>query len=154
MNIKKTILSLLVILSFAFVSSCDLNKDDILGSYNNIVESAGKIELTPKFKLKGEKSGGADDLRGVYTSDYENFTGEECIFGTTSIQTSEDLSIKCNIISESGDAKVILSKDDNDEETILEGNGSIEENLNLSAGRNYIIIKCDNFTGNIEIETE
>lgn len=154
MNIKKTILSLLAILSFAFVSSCDLNKDDILGSYNNFVESAGKIELTPKFKLKGEKSEGADDLRGVYTSDYENFTGEECIFGTTSIQTSEDLSIKCNISSEDGDAKVILSKDDNDEETILEGNGSIEDNLNLSAGRNYIIIKCDNFTGNIEIETE
>lgn len=154
MNIKKTILSILAILSFAFVSSCDLNKDDILGSYNNFVESAGKIELTPKFKLNGEKSEWADDLRGIYTSDYENFTGEECIFGTTSIQTSEDLSIKCNISSESGDAKVILSKDDNDEETILEGNGSIEENLNLSAGRNYIIIKCDDFTGNIEIETE
>lgn len=154
MNIKKIILSLLAFLSFAFVSSCDLNKDNILDSYNNIVESAGKIELTPDFKLKGEKSVGDDDLRGVYSSDYENFTGEECIFGSTSIQTPEDLKIKCNISSENGDAKVILSKDDNDEETILENNGSIEENLNLSDGRNYIIIKCDNFTGHIEIEAE
>ena len=37
------------------------SKDEILNHYNNIVQSAGSIELTGKSSLQGEKEKGIDD---------------------------------------------------------------------------------------------
>ena len=43
------------------------SKDEILNHYNNIVQSAGSIELTGKSSLQGEKEKGIDDYTGTYT---------------------------------------------------------------------------------------
>ena len=61
------------------------SKDEILNHYNNIVQSAGSIELTGKSSLQGEKEKGIDDYTGTYTADYANFSGTEYLFGGTSI---------------------------------------------------------------------
>ena len=51
---KKTVLSLVLILLGAFMlSGC--TKDEILNHYNNVVQSAGSIELTGKLSLQGKK---------------------------------------------------------------------------------------------------
>ena len=42
------------------------SKDEILNHYNNIVQSAGSIELTGKSSLQGEKEKGIDDYTGTY----------------------------------------------------------------------------------------
>ena len=47
------------------LSGC--SKDEILDHYNNIVQSAGAIELTGKLSLKGTKEKGIDDYTGTYT---------------------------------------------------------------------------------------
>ena len=39
------------------------SKDEILNHYNNIVQSAGSIELTGKSSLQGEKEKGNDDYQ-------------------------------------------------------------------------------------------
>ena len=62
------------------------SKDEILNHYNNIVQSAGSIELTGKSSLQGEKEKGIDDYTGTYTADYANFSGTEYLFGGTSIK--------------------------------------------------------------------
>ncbi len=62
------------------------SKDEILNHYNNIVQSAGSIELTGKSSLQGEKEKGIDDYTGTYTADYTNFSGTEYLFGGTSIK--------------------------------------------------------------------
>ena len=51
---KKIVLALAFVLLGSFmISGC--SKDEILNHYNNIVQSAGAIELTGKLSLKGTK---------------------------------------------------------------------------------------------------
>lgn len=64
----------------------DCSKDEILDHYNNIVQSAGAIELTGKSSLEGTKEKGIDDYTGTYTADYEDFSDTEYLFGGTSIK--------------------------------------------------------------------
>ena len=75
------------------------SKDEILNHYNNIVQSAGSIELTGKSSLQGEKEKGIDDYTGTYTADYANFSGTEYLFGGTSIkrESGKELSIDCTL---------------------------------------------------------
>ena len=51
---KKIFLSLILILiGVSTLSGC--TKDEILNHYNNVVQSAGSIELTGKLSLQGKK---------------------------------------------------------------------------------------------------
>ena len=51
---KKIVLALTFVLMGSFMlAGC--SKDEILNHYNNIVQSAGSIELTGKSSLQGEK---------------------------------------------------------------------------------------------------
>ena len=69
---KKIFLSLILILiGVSTLSGC--TKDEILNHYNNVVQSAGSIELTGKLSLQGKKEKGIDDYTGSYQADYENF---------------------------------------------------------------------------------
>ena len=59
------------------------SKDEILDHYNNIVQSAGAIELTGKSSLEGTKEKGIDDYTGTYSDtitlpDGGNYIGIEC----------------------------------------------------------------------------
>ena len=96
--IKKIVLALAFVLLGSFmISGC--SKDEILNHYNNIVQSAGVIELTGKLSLEGTKEKGIDDYTGTYTADYENFSDSEYLFGGTSIkrEAGKDLSIDCTL---------------------------------------------------------
>ena len=54
---KKIFLSLILILiGVSTLSGC--TKDEILNHYNNVVQSAGSIELTGKLSLQGKKKKG------------------------------------------------------------------------------------------------
>ena len=56
---KKIVLALAFVLWGSFmISGC--SKDEILNHYNNIVQSAGAIELTGKLSLKGTKEKGSE----------------------------------------------------------------------------------------------
>ena len=79
------------------LSGC--SKDEILDHYNNIVQSAGAIELTGKSSLEGTKEKGIDDYTGTYTADYEDFSDTEYLFGGTSIkrEAGKELSIDCTL---------------------------------------------------------
>lgn len=82
---KKIFLSLILILiGVSTLSGC--TKDEILNHYNNVVQSAGSIELTGKLSLQGKKEKGIDDYTGSYQADYENFSDTEYLFGGTSIK--------------------------------------------------------------------
>ena len=60
---KKIFLSLILILiGVSTLSGC--TKDEILNHYNNVVQSAGSIELTGKLSLQGKKEKGIDDYTG------------------------------------------------------------------------------------------
>ena len=152
---KKIVLALALILVGSFMlSGC--SKDEILNHYNNIVQSAGSIELTGKSSLQGEKEKGIDDYTGTYTADYANFSGTEYLFGGTSIkrEAGKELSIDCALEVTDGTAKVFWISGADEEVTLLETTGTYSDTITLPEGGNYIGIECENFTGSIELNME
>lgn len=105
------------------------SKDEILNHYNNIVQSAGSIELTGKSSLQGEKEKGIDDYTGTYTADYANFSGTEYLFGGTSIkrEAGKELSIDCTLEVTEGTAKVFWISGSDEAVTLIEA--SILDNV-------------------------
>lgn len=105
------------------------SKDEILNHYNNIVQSAGSIELTGKSSLQGEKEKGIDDYTGTYTADYANFSGTEYLFGGTSIkrEAGKELSIDCTLEIMEGTAKVFWISGSDEAVTLIEA--SILDNV-------------------------
>lgn len=132
------------------------SKDEILNHYNNIVQSAGSIELTGKSSLQGEKEKGIDDYTGTYTADYANFSGTEYLFGGTSIkrEAGKDLAIDCALEVTEGTAKVFWISGADEAVTLFETTGTYSDTITLPEGGNYIGIECENFTGNIELNIE
>lgn len=152
---KKIVLAL----TFVFVGSFMLvgcSKDEILNHYNNIVQSAGSIELTGKSSLQGEKEKGIDDYTGTYTADYANFSGTEYLFGGTSIkrEAGKELSIDCTLEITEGTAIVFWISGSDEAVTLIEATGTYSDIITLPDGGNYIGIECENFTGNIELNIE
>lgn len=132
------------------------SKDEILNHYNNMVQSAGSIELTGKSSLQGEKEKGIDDYTGTYTADYANFSGTEYLFGGTSIkrEAGKDLSIDCALEVTEGTAKVFWISGADEAVTLFETTGTYSDTITLPEGGNYIGIECENFTGSIELNIE
>ena len=109
------------------LSGC--SKDEILDHYNNIVQSAGAIELTGKSSLEGTKEKGIDDYTGTYTADYEDFSDTEYLFGGTSIkrEAGKELSIDCTLEVTEGTAKVFWISGSDEAVTLIEA--SILDNV-------------------------
>ena len=55
--------------SYWSIHASGCTKDEILNHYNNVVQSAGSIELTGKLSLQGKKEKGIDDYTGSYQAD-------------------------------------------------------------------------------------
>ena len=152
---KKIVLALTFVLVGSFMlAGC--SKDEILNHYNNIVQSAGSIELTGKSSLQGEKEKGIDDYTGIYTADYANFSGTEYLFGGTSIkrEAGKELSIDCTLEITEGTVKVFWISGSDEAVTLIEATGTYSDTIILPDGGNYIGIECENFTGNIELNIE
>ena len=152
---KKIVLALTFVLVGSFMlAGC--SKDEILNHYNNIVQSAGSIELTGKSSLQGEKEKGIDDYTGTYTADYANFSGTEYLFGGTSIkrEAGKDLSIDCTLEIAEGTAKVFWISGSDEAVTLIEATGTYSDTITLPGGGNYIGIECESFTGSIELNIE
>ena len=152
---KKIVLALAFVLLGSFmISGC--SKDEILDHYNNIVQSAGTIELTGKLSLEGTKEKGIDDYTGTYTADYENFSDTEYLFGGTSIkrEAGKELFIDCTLEVTEGTAKVFWISGSDEAVTLIEATGTYSDTITLPDGGNYIGIECEDFTGSIELNIE
>ena len=135
---KKIVLALAFVLLGSFMlAGC--SKDEILNHYNNIVQSAGSIELTGKSSLQGEKEKEIDDYTGIYTADYANFSGTEYLFGGTSIkrEAGKELSIDCTLEITEGTAKVFWISGSDEAVTLIEATGTYSDTITLPDGGNY-----------------
>ena len=152
---KKIVLPLILILfGTTILSGC--TKDEILNHYNNVVQSAGSIELTGNSSLQGTKDNGIDDYTGTYQADYKAYTGTEYLFGGTSIkrEAGKDLSIDCTLEVAEGTAKVFWISGSDKAVTLIETTGTYSDTITLPDGGNYVGIECEEFTGNIELNIE
>ncbi len=145
---------MIILFGSLVLSGC--TKDEILDYYNNIVQSAGSIELTGNLSLKGTKEKGIDDYTGTYQADYKDFSNTEYLFGGTSInrEAGNDISVTCTLEVIDGTAKVFWISGADEPVTLIETTGTYSNTLTLPDGGNYIGIECDNFTGSIEMNIE
>jgi hypothetical protein len=150
---KKTFLSLILIILIGVFTLSACTKDEILNHYNNVIQFAGSVELTSKLSLQGKKEKGIDDYTGSYKADYENFSDTEYLFGGTSIkrEAGKDISITCTLEVLSGTANVFWISGSDEAVSLIDTTGTYSDTITLPNGGNYIGVECKDFTGNIDI---
>lgn len=142
------------------------NKDSIMGELgelwdgfldeaNDWAEAMATQSITRDKKLTGKRETGADNYVGNYEADYDRFTGEEFIFGGTSLKRKEgsDLEVAYILTVQSG--KAALYWLDGDEETIIADttdNGVYE--ISLHAGKNFIVLEGEQLVGRLRLTVD
>ncbi len=128
-------------------------KDNLISSYNFVINFFGKSTLTSDRNLQGKRIYGVDNYVGTYNAKYEGFTGEEILFGGTTLSRKNNDYININIKLQkyAGDIKVI-NRFGNNDKIILDDTGSFSDNIYIEGASYYLVVKLDNFEGNIEIE--
>ncbi len=81
-KMKKLIPLFLMLCCLVSVTAC--SKDEIVSNYNQALQSIGDKGLTDDKDLQGKREFGIDSYVGNYTADYDDFSGNEIIFGNSS----------------------------------------------------------------------
>lgn len=155
--IKKTfiIISLCFILCLQGCGNGKKLKDKIIKGYNNFIEHTGTHALSKKSKLNGTREFGIDSYTGNYKASYEDFNGEEYIFGGTSLERDNGSNLKAvyTLNIESGEAGIYWISA-GEEYLIVSGSTEGEYKFTISPGDNYIIVRGGNFNGTLELTVQ
>ncbi len=148
-------IAFIVIVCMSIFASGDSPKDKIINTYDSIIQSFDNAGLTSNFKLKGKRDFGKDKYVGTYKAKYNNYTGNETIFGGTALhrKNGDHLKLTIKVQKQSGNIKV-TNKLGNNEITLIEDNGEYEDTIYIDGMSYYLTIKSDNFTGSIDVISE
>lgn len=151
---RKIIPFFLIICCLISMTAC--SKDEIVEQYNQALQAVGYNGLTNNNDLQGRRNLGADSYVGTYEADYENFSGEEVLFGGTALERDDgnEIKISCNMDKTSGTLKLILQTGTNDPEVLCDTETSYSETIDLPSASNYIIVEAENFTGSLDLTIE
>lgn len=151
---RKIIPLFLIICCLISMTAC--SKDEIVEQYNQALQAVGDNGLTNNNDLQGRRNLGADSYVGTYEADYENFSGEEVLFGGTALERDDgnEIKISCNMDKTSGTLKLILQTGTNDPEVLCDTETSYSETIDLPSASNYIIVEAENFTGSLDLTIE
>ena len=151
---RKIIPFFLIICCLISMTAC--SKDEIVEQYNQALQAVGDNGLTNNNDLQGRRNLGADSYVGTYEADYENFSGEEVLFGGTALERDDgnEIKISCNMDKTSGTLKLILQTGTNDPEVLCDTETSYSETIELPSASNYIIVEAENFTGSLDLTIE
>ena len=157
-TIKRLAAALLLLCLALGLSGCgegkDL-KDALLDRYSGVLQLVSKHALTLESKLQGKKTKGKDAYVGSYTAAYENFDGEEWIFGGTGLDRDEgsELTVTYTLRIDSGEASVIWDHSGS-QYTLTNSKGESTHEITLGTGDNYIVLKGEDFTGSFDLEVK
>lgn len=151
---RKIIPLFLIICCLISMTAC--SKDEIVEQYNQALQAVGDNGLTNNNDLQGKRNLGADSYVGTYKADYENFSGEEILFGGTALERDDgnEIKISCNMDKTNGTLKLILQTGTNDPEVLCDTETSYSETIELPSASNYIIVEAENFTGSLDLTIE
>lgn len=156
---KQIIISVLIIICGFSFGGCRIFesytknlKDIVLEAMDNAMQSFSKNVLTRNYRLTGSKKEGATPYEGVYGADYDDFSGKEALFGSTSLNLDANmkLEIDYDIDSEAGDG--CLFRVSPDGIVIIAEDGSGTVNFGVEPGDNYIIFQGDHFSGSLNLK--
>lgn len=140
-------------LACAVLCMVSCTKDAILGFSNAVMTNVGSNRLTRGYDLQGKRKFGIDSYTGKYTAEFSGDTVREILFGSTSIERGGGNTVKLQAVLDGtdGDAAVLIERDGKDPEPILQGNGEVEQEIQVSPGSAYIIFECQDYTGDLKI---
>ncbi len=149
------IITFVIIFCISIFSIGENPKDKIINTYDSFIQSFDTAGLTSNLKLKGKRKYGVDKYVGTYLANYDNYSGEETIFGGTAIsrKNGEHIKLKIKIEKESGNINIV-AKLGNNETTLISDTGEYEDNIYVEGVSYYLTLKLDNFKGNIDIIAE
>lgn len=153
----KKIISLCIVMCCLFsITGCSYSKDEIVDKFNQVLQELGDDTLTRDRDLQGEREFGEDSYVGTYRADYDSFTGEEKLFGGTSLErtSGNEIHISCDLDIAGGKAKLLLLTGDEEPQILCDTSTSYSDTLELPSASNYIIIQTENFTGSVDLTVE
>lgn len=149
----------LIILGASFFTSIFTNstvsKDSAMNIYNNFLQDVSSLGITSDNKIQGERTFGLDEYVGKYKANYNNITKEETIFGGTALdrENGNTIKLKIKVYKQNGDIEII-NKLGTKNEILISDTGEIEKTIDVKEKSYYLIIKTNNFTGNVDILSE
>lgn len=151
---KKVFIWMALFLGITLFAGC--SKDEILDGYNRILQEVGDDSLTPDRKLQGERSFGTDSYVGEYKADYEEFDGEEVLFGNTSLnrEAGNTIKIVCELEKEAGDIQLFWKEGAEEPEVLIEGEGACSKTIAIPQAGGYLTAAGEDFSGHIELKVE
>ena len=149
------IVTFISILGVMFFGIWEFPKDEIINSYDNFIEHFDTKGLSKDRELQGKRVFGTDKYIGTYKAKYDNVTKEEIIFGGTALNRANGnhIKIKIKIEKQSGNINVI-NKLGAKEITLISDTGKYEDTVYVEGMSYYLVIKTENFVGNIDIISE
>lgn len=152
---KRLVTALLLFCLVSGLAGCRAEnlKNNLIDKYNHWLQFASKHALTRENDLQGEKKKGADAYVGSYTAEYENFDGEEYIFGATGLEreAGNELTVTYKLKIISGSASIIWDHSGS-EYTITDTESEDAFEITIGSGDNYIVLKGKDFSGKLELE--
>lgn len=149
------IIIIVVILAISIRIGVILPKEEILNTYDSIIQVFSSKGLSKDKDLKGERNFGVDKYVGTYKAEYDNITSEETIFGGTALnrKNGDHIRLKIKVKKQSGDINVIV-KLGNNEKNLINDSGEYDDNIYIEGMSYYLAIKLESFKGNIDIIAE
>ena len=132
------------------IFSCPLKGEPV--AFIGVFEDCALIFSRP---LKGERCFGVNHYTGTYLAAYDDFSGQEAIFGGTSLTPPvESVTITCTLSGEKGSAWLEFRSVDKDPLVLCREGETYTGELALPAGSNYLCVVAENFTGSMELKAE
>ena len=149
-----SLLSLCLILTITGCSG-DNVKDNVINGFNDMLQHFSKYALTDENDLQGDKTKGDDTYTGSYVADYEDFNGEEYIFGGTALERDKgsDLTVTYQLTVDSGTVRFYW-RDKEEEKIIADASDTGTYSVTLEEGDNYLTLEGDHFCGSLRVIVE
>lgn len=142
-----------IVIFFMIIGGLYMSKDKVIENYDSIVHFLGENTLTKDKKLIGNRKFGVDKYVGTYNAEYEEFTGEEILFGGTGLsrKNGDHIHINFEISNSNGKIEVVMRYKDTDK-VIATEDGNYDFDSYVEGASSYFIIKADNYSGKIDVE--
>ncbi|MFQ7106129.1 MAG: hypothetical protein ACLRQ4_13085 [Neglectibacter timonensis] len=149
-----SLLSLCLVFTITGCSG-DNVKDNVINGFNDMLQHFSKYALTDENDLQGDKTKGDDTYTGSYVADYEDFNGEEYIFGGTALERDKgsDLTVTYQLTVDSGTVRFYW-RDKEEEKIIADASDTGTYSVTLEEGDNYLTLEGDDFCGSLRVTVE
>ena len=153
-NLTVSLLSLCLVFTITGCSG-DNVKDNVINGFNDMLQHFSKYALTDENDLQGDKTKGDDTYTGSYVADYEDFNGEEYIFGGTALERDKgsDLTVTYQLTVDSGTVRFYW-RDKEEEKIIADASDTGTYSVTLEEGDNYLTLEGDDFCGSLRVTVE